>query len=97
MANIDNSVESVAEVKFVNNPDIKFVKWTDYPSHKKYKIWDMLNKIGDEVVVVYGTGGGTGKMGLSRSATEYGNRENKVLKIVYRSAHIVRVRFEGVV
>ena len=89
MVNTDSKVEQTAEVKFV--------KWTDYPNHKKYKIWDMLKKIGDEVVVVYGTGGSTSKSGLSRSVSEYGNRENKVMKIVYRSAHIVRVRFEGCV
>lgn len=86
-------MQTTSEIK----PQVKYAKWLDYPNHKKYKIWDMLLKLGDEVVVVYGTGGGTGKMGLSRSLTEYGKREGKIMKIVYRSAHLVRVRFEGCV
>lgn len=77
--------------------DVKYAKWFDYKVHKKHKIWDMLTKIGDEVVVVYGSGKNVAKSGLSKSLTDYGAREGKVMRIVYRSAHLVKVRFEGCV
>jgi len=74
------------------------VRWSDYPNHQKYKIWDMLGKIGDEVLVVYGTSNGNvGKNGLSLSLSAYGRSTGKVLEVVYRSVHLVRVQFTGCV
>lgn len=76
---------------------LMYVKWSDYKAHKKYRIWEMLNKIGDEVVIVFGHGGNTSKSGISKSMGAYSNDSGKVLKIVYRSSHLVKVRFDSCV
>jgi hypothetical protein len=74
------------------------VKWLDYPIHRKYKIWDMPQKIGDEVLIVFGSGNGKiGKNGLSNSLSAYCRSSGKVLEVVYMSSHLVRVRFVGCV
>lgn len=82
----------------VGSGQLYTVRWLDYPINRKYKIWDMPQKIGDEVLIVFGSGNGKiGKNGLSNSLSAYVRSSGKVLEVVYMSSHLVRVRFTGCV
>lgn len=70
-----------------------YVNWNDFKIGKKYKIWNMLEKIGDELIVVMTHP--MSKQGLSLSLNEYNEISGKNIVILYTSKHLVRVKFKG--
>jgi alcohol dehydrogenase YqhD (iron-dependent ADH family) len=70
------------------------VLWGDYK--KKSKIFDMAEKIGDRIVLVYG-GSLVKKHGVSFAVGRYAKRTGRLFRINYSSRHLVEVEFVDVV
>ena len=70
----------------------KTVHWTGKNSKQAF---DMLEKIGDELTLVYD--GYRSKNGLSLACSHEGYRSRRVIKLVSWTKHVAIVRFEGMV
>lgn len=65
----------------------KFVRWSEFKN--KDKVWDMLEMIGDRIVVVVADN--RLSSGVSKSASAYGANKMRKLKVNYSAAHLVEV------
>jgi hypothetical protein len=58
-------------------------------------VFSLLEKIGDELILVYD--GKRSKGGLSSACTHEGYRTGRIIKLVNWTNHVALVRFEGMV
>ena len=76
----------------MSNKLVRNVIWT---GKNTKEIFDLLEKVGDRVNLVYDAK--RSKNGLSRSMNMYGRRNRKFLKMVSFSSHIAVIEFVGVI
>lgn len=79
----------VNESKSVVN---KFAKWNGKNSHE---LFNMLEKIGDRLTLVYGEP--RSKAGLSRACSAEVRRSGRRIELVSWTSHIAVVEFKGLV